>query len=240
MTKTAKSTKLLFAFVVVLSVLLIAAFTMSAQANAEGLDIEEISVPSLGDVMNDVAEIFVDNKGGFSPIPGEDDFLSDEGHNFMGGPHWYLYIAHYALLPDDFTMTLWSNCSLPHYSQTLTKADLVARNGLIRVPAAVPVFISSSHSQVKGWAMVDPTIEGAFLVNPATGLWDHYGNLWCTLCTIPAQAVNYQQVYNNTAVMNGIPVGDHTLYLHVILGCDDGDADADCDDDADADADADA
>ncbi|MDO4816686.1 MAG: hypothetical protein Q4A83_08875, partial [Bacillota bacterium] len=222
MTKTAKSTKLLFAFVVVLAVMLIAAFSMSAQANAEALDVTDDVFDITDDVIVEAAshdaidEVIDSIDYDPSPIPGEDDWMSYDGENFEGGPHWYLHITHYSLLPDDFTITLWSDLSAPNYYQTLTKADLMLRGGIIRIPAAVPVYVTSSNGYVEGWAMMDPTAEGAALLNPATGLWDEYDNLWCPHCGILEQAHNFQQIHHDTAVIWGIPVGDHNLHLHVI------------------------
>lgn len=169
MTQSAKSGKLLVAFVVVLAVMFIAAFAMSAQVNAEGADVTKDAVIEAG-----TGSIL--------------------GGNYIGEPHWYLQINHYNLLPDDFTITIWSDMSIPNYSQTLTKADLVARKGIVRIPAGVPVYVTSGNSYVEGWAMMDPTVEGAVLLNSSTGLWDQYGHLGCIHCGVLEQVHHYQQV----------------------------------------------
>ena len=153
-----------------------------------------------------------------------DDYLSKGGENFEGGPHWYLFIENYLLMPDNATLTLWSDCSMPHYYQVVNKADLICRAGMIRIPAGVPVYLSGGLG-VDNWTMLATDIEGAFIFEGNTGA--------------PAIPVaGHQVVYSNVCGINGIPVGDHIIGLWAGWGsCGGigGDDDCDCDCDSDSD-----
>ena len=159
-----------------------------------------------------------------------EDFLSKDGENFSGGPHWYLYITNYKILPPGTSISLWSTESLPAYGQTVSHADLVARNGMIRIPAGVCVYVSTNLT-VNEWHMLPTDIEGAAIFNGVT--------------KAPAiNADNVQKVYGSICGINGIPVGDHIIGLTIL--CDDScfvdgdcDSDSDCDCDADCDSDCD-
>ncbi len=141
MAKTAKSSKLLLGFVIVLAVMLVAAFSMSSTADADG-----ISDDYWGTV--------------------DDDFMSSEGHNFKGGPHFYLLIENYMFLPDDATITF--DCPVWGYHQTLTKQNLVGRLGYVRLPADVRVTISSATYTGNYWHTADLTVEGSQLFYTGT------------------------------------------------------------------------
>ena len=141
MSNTAKRTKLLFGFLVVLAVILIAAFSLSSQAYAD-----DISDDIWGTV--------------------DDDYLSTEGYNFKGNPHFYLLIENYMFLPDDATITF--DCPVWGYHQTLTKQDLVGRLGYVRLPADVRVTISSGTYTNNFWKTADLTVEGSQLFYTGT------------------------------------------------------------------------
>ena len=141
MSNTAKRTKLLFGFLVVLAVILIAAFSLSSQAYAD-----DISDDIWGTV--------------------DDDYLSTEGYNFKGNPHFYLLIENYMFLPDDATITF--DCPVWGYHQTLTKQDLVGRLGYVRLPADVRVTISSGTYTNSFWKTADLTVEGSQLFYTGT------------------------------------------------------------------------
>ena len=141
MSNTAKRTKLFFGFLVVLAVILIAAFSLSSQAYAD-----DISDDIWGTV--------------------DDDYLSTEGYNFKGNPHFYLLIENYMFLPDDATITF--DCPVWGYHQTLTKQDLVGRLGYVRLPANVRVTISSGTYTNNFWKTADLTVEGSQLFYTGT------------------------------------------------------------------------
>ena len=141
MSNTAKRTKLLFGFLVVLAVILIAAFSLSSQAYAD-----DISDDIWGTV--------------------DDDYLSTEGYNFKGNPHFYLLIENYMFLPDDATITF--DCPVWGYHQTLTKQDLGGRLGYVRLPADVRVTISSGTYTNNFWKTADLTVEGSQLFYTGT------------------------------------------------------------------------
>ena len=141
MSNTAKRTKLFFGFLVVLAVILIAAFSLSSQAYAD-------------DVSDDI----------WGTV--DDDYLSTEGYNFKGNPHFYLLIENYMFLPDDATITF--DCPVWGYHQTLTKQDLVGRLGYVRLPANVRVTISSGTYTNNFWKTADLTVEGSQLFYTGT------------------------------------------------------------------------
>lgn len=134
-----------------------------------------------------------------------DDFLSQDGENYKGGAtgHWYLCIENYKTLPDDFTITLWSNVSIPAYGQTLSKADLVARQGVVRIPAGIAVYMKTNHD-VDSWSMSAVSVQGALLFNGSTG-------------ATASMSGGAQVVRGNIAGISGIPVGDHTLKIAINL-----------------------
>ncbi len=252
MIKTEKLGKLSISLGLILVVFLLMAFAFGTTANADELEDVEVveatenaAIADIADAVKDaiptvdknsVADVVDTAKQGLSIkdvidaiINGDDpidnDFASKEGENYKGGPfHWYLLIENYQYLPDDIEITLWSDASTPQYKQTLTKANLLQRLGYIRIPAGVPVYITTNYD-IDHWSMLKVTVEGAVIFDPATTLPGVIHN-------------NHQEVYNDVCGINGFPVGGHILGLWIDLDDgDDGDADIGDDDDDDDDAD---
>ena len=180
----------------VLAVFLIAVFALSADANADGLDVD---VAADTDTVSTLSSYF-------SGIGLRNTEYPDA--NFI---NFLLCLHGYENLPADATVTVtaylpvtntvfWRSTFTKDYSALKDDIQLVTHGSLIRLPGACTLKIEVNGANIKGWDLIyGNTVEEAIIWNPSSGF--------------TGVAADY--VPGNATYMFMSNVGGHVVHLNI-------------------------